>query len=265
MKITIDRKVLEQALDALEKALPITREQLYAIISLREALAQPVAQPEKRETWLAIREGHLNAASDSYFTARPQLDSAVNRRIFYAGHSSGYGDEAPQPAAQQEHDPFLPTGARIARGMRALAAAQPTEPAGEPVAWDVYVAEHQRGYLIDSLDDPQYLDDATNHGAVVTPLYTRPAVQQEPAGEPVAHFGSAYVNENGVHITTVLGPVAIPQDAALYTRPAVPLSDDRIDRAIAELGLNYLADAANNRAVLRELCRKAAHKIGGAE
>jgi hypothetical protein len=37
--------------------------------------------------------------------------------------------------------------------------------------------------------------------------------------EPVAHFGSAYVNENGVHITTVLGPVAIPQDAKLYTHP----------------------------------------------
>ena len=42
--------------------------------------------------------------------------------------------------------------------------------------------------------------------------------QAEPV-EPVAYFGSAYVNENGVHITTVLGPVAIPQDAKLYTAP----------------------------------------------
>ena len=42
-----------------------------------------------------------------------------------------------------------------------------------------------------------------------------------------------------------------------------PLTDEQIDRAIAELGLNYLADAANNRAVLRELCRKAAHGIKG--
>ena len=41
----------------------------------------------------------------------------------------------------------------------------------------------------------------------------------QPEQEPVAHFGSAYVNENGVHITTVLGPVAIPQDAKLYTTP----------------------------------------------
>jgi hypothetical protein len=54
----------------------------------------------------------------------------------------------------------------------------------------------------------------------------------EPAQqEPVAHFGSAYVNENGVHVTTVLGPVAIPQDAKLYTSPPaqrtwVGLSDE---------------------------------------
>jgi septal ring factor EnvC (AmiA/AmiB activator) len=41
----------------------------------------------------------------------------------------------------------------------------------EPVAWDVYVAEADNGYLIDDLDDPQYIDDATNHGAVATPLY----------------------------------------------------------------------------------------------
>ena len=46
------------------------------------------------------------------------------------------------------------------------------------------------------------------------------ALAEQPAQqEPVAHFGSAYVNENGVHITTVLGPVAIPQDAKLYTSP----------------------------------------------
>ena len=46
-------------------------------------------------------------------------------------------------------------------------------------------------------------------------------------------------------------------------QPSKPLTDEQIDRAIAELGLNYLADASNNRAVLRELCRKAAHGIKG--
>ena len=46
-------------------------------------------------------------------------------------------------------------------------------------------------------------------------------------------------------------------------QPSKPLTDEQIDRAIAELGLDYFADAANNRAVLRELCRKAAHGIKG--
>jgi hypothetical protein len=41
----------------------------------------------------------------------------------------------------------------------------------KPVAWDVYVKEADKGYLIDSLDDQQYMDDATNHGAVATPLF----------------------------------------------------------------------------------------------
>ena len=44
---------------------------------------------------------------------------------------------------------------------------------------------------------------------------------------------------------------------------AVPLTDEQIDQAIAELGLNYLADAhATNRAVLRKLCHHA-HDIKG--
>lgn len=99
--ITIDRKVLEQALDALDR-------------------------PRNAQSW------YQRACDDA------QAAKALREALA-------------QPAAQQE-------------------------PAGEPVAWDVYVAEHERGYLIDSLDDPQYLDDATNHGAVATPLYTHPAV-----------------------------------------------------------------------------------------
>ena len=43
------------------------------------------------------------------------------------------------------------------------------------------------------------------------------------------------------------------------------LTDEQIDRAIAELGLNYLADAhATNRAVLRKLCHHA-HGIKGGQ
>ena len=56
------------------------------------------------------------------------------------------------------------------------------------------------------------------------------AIAEAEKTEPVAHFGSAYVNENGVHVTTVLGPVAIPQDAKLYTSPPQrqPLTDEQI-------------------------------------
>lgn len=59
--------------------------------------AQPEAVPY--ETWLALREGHFNAASEEYFAARPQLDSAANRRIFYAGHCKGYDAAAPTTEA----------------------------------------------------------------------------------------------------------------------------------------------------------------------
>jgi hypothetical protein len=49
------------------------------------------------------------------------------------------------------------------------------------------------------------------------------------------------------------------EERPAHQKPWVGLTDEQIDRAIAELGLNYLADVANNRAVLRELCRKAAN------
>jgi hypothetical protein len=65
---------------------------------------------------------------------------------------------------------------------------------------------------------------------IVATIEERKALAQ-PAQESVAHFGSAYINENGVHITTVLGPVAIPQDAKLYTAPPQrkPLTDEDLD------------------------------------
>ena len=61
-------------------------------------------------------------------------------------------------------------------------------------------------------------------------------VAKQEQGEPIAHFGSAYINENGVHVTTVLGPVAIPQDAKLYLEPQQrkPLPKKRIDELADE-------------------------------
>jgi hypothetical protein len=52
------------------------------------------------ERHTAIREGHFNQASDEYFEARPQIDSAANRRVFYAGHCKGY-DTATEPLVKQ--------------------------------------------------------------------------------------------------------------------------------------------------------------------
>ena len=71
----------------------------------------------------------------------------------------------------------------------------------------------------------------------------------------------------------VLAEAVLSMDSALTTPQSThaqpvarePLTDEQIDQAIAELGLNYLADAhATNRAVLRKLCHHA-HGIKGGQ
>ena len=51
-----------------------------------QAISAPQQKPLTDEQDRAICEAYSNAASDEYFKARPQLDSDVNRRIFYAGY-----------------------------------------------------------------------------------------------------------------------------------------------------------------------------------
>jgi hypothetical protein len=152
--ITIDKAVLEQALDALEKlddyvARIEGNDRRYGrtIAALRKALAQLEAQPNEPAKDIGVEQDERVFARIAAMNAKQAPQKTTPSYI--DGYNAGMADA--NRMAQQE-------------------------PAGEPVAWDVYVAEHQRGYLIDSLDDPQYLDDATNHGAVATPLYTRPAV-----------------------------------------------------------------------------------------
>jgi hypothetical protein len=79
---------------------------------------------------------------------------------------------------------------------------------------------------------PEWALDAEHMIRRLVKAFNEAHVQQE----PVAHFGSAYVNENGVHITTVLGPVAIPQDAKLYTSPPQrkPLTLEEIENIIPD-------------------------------
>ena len=52
----------------------------------QQAKPQPLSDEQDR----ALCEAYCNTASDEYFKARPQLDSDVNRRIFYAGHRKAW-------------------------------------------------------------------------------------------------------------------------------------------------------------------------------
>ena len=51
---------------------------------------EPAQQPLTDEQERALCEAYCNTASDEYFKARPQLESDVNRRIFYAGHRKAW-------------------------------------------------------------------------------------------------------------------------------------------------------------------------------
>lgn len=60
---------------------------------------QPVSAEADRERFLAIREGHHNAAEREYFDARPQIDTGDRRRVFYAGFCKGYDAALTPPQA----------------------------------------------------------------------------------------------------------------------------------------------------------------------
>lgn len=113
----------------------------------------------------ALCEAHCNSAADEYFNPRPQLDSQVNRRIFYAGHRKAWLQQAEATApllariaelerfkdaydAWQEKTEWVQTTAtagelgkhradvlreRIEKLKSALSAAPVAQP--EPVAW----------------------------------------------------------------------------------------------------------------------------------
>ncbi len=83
------------------------------------------------------------------------------------------------------------------------------------------------------------------------------------SGEPVAWL-DPWTGTNVTADPDAYGKHGIP---LVRQQPVVrePLTDEQIDQAIAELGLNYLADAhATNRAVLRKL-RHHAHGIKGGQ
>lgn len=67
----------------------------FAAQFARAIAAAPVQPQEQRkpltdEQDRALCEAFYNRAADEYFETRPSLDSALNRRIFYAGHRKAW-------------------------------------------------------------------------------------------------------------------------------------------------------------------------------
>ena len=71
-----------QCCDAFFGGLPPQEPVVITITEKRESLTD--------EQERALCEAYCNTASDAYFKARPQLDSQVNRRTFYAGHRKAW-------------------------------------------------------------------------------------------------------------------------------------------------------------------------------
>jgi hypothetical protein len=144
--ITIERSVLEQALDALWHGITVMNHQGCAIEcmplhlaarAISEALAQPAAQPTIDLSRLDPFVGGLGKA----ILQELKEDLAAQ--------------PAPQPAAQ------------------------PTEPAGEPVAWAVYwgigdMRRHSVHFEIETAK--QATSEIKSNPSEIRPLYTRPAV-----------------------------------------------------------------------------------------
>jgi hypothetical protein len=192
-KITIDRSVLEQALEALINAVPYSINnafiQAQAAKALRNALAQPAAQP-----------------TEPAYTEAVSLATALFKKHF----------------AHEEHY----VSGRI-----------------------VWAPCDTTAGVISQIDN------------MVSGLI-QPTTQQAPAGEPVAVFRE---DDDIGHIDLLpyQGPMLKDGDK-LYTRPAVPLTDEFLlslwsgsDSPRPVLGKNKVLAFA--RAI------EAAHKIGGAE
>ena len=60
----------------------------YSAANPQPAQPEPVELTDEQDR--ALCEAYCNTHSDEYFKARPQLDSDVNRRIFYAGHRKAW-------------------------------------------------------------------------------------------------------------------------------------------------------------------------------
>ena len=128
--------------------------------------------------------------------------------------------------------------------------------------------------ILDAADDfrSQYKHGGTTFDEFDALGFARAALrswgQPSGAGEAAEHYRNAIAS--ACEGWTMPAGLRKHLETALWSLPtqaqagAVPLTDEQIDRAIAELGLNYLADAhATNRAMLRKLCHHANGIRGG--
>ena len=58
-----------------------------AVLSAAPVVREPLTFEQRR----AIQEAHCNDMAQAYFSARPQLNDKVERRIYEAGFNAGYG------------------------------------------------------------------------------------------------------------------------------------------------------------------------------
>lgn len=101
---------------------------------------------------------------------------------------------------------YLPdTSSSVARLHKAYQKAEEAlsaQASAEPAAWLVSVDEHDNHYVVASLDDGKWLDDATNHGAVAEPLYTH----QPRAAGPVVPEGYVLVKLTEISDGVLVAP-----------------------------------------------------------
>jgi hypothetical protein len=198
-----------------------------AITAIKESLAQPEQEPVALNVTI---EGEAAKLLSAMLEPALDGDDPTAIRLMIGNGYSGYGlyvadDEYPEegsellvnttpphPKHSEQHPvEFLANGTRFKMTFDSKGRV--------PTFWNYMQELDGRWVALVAAEDDCHLK------------LTAPQKTKEPEQEPVAHFGSAYVNENGVHITTVLGPVAIPQDAKLYTtQPQREPITDEIDR-----------------------------------
>jgi len=122
--MTRERELLQQALDALDRAISDDRAYIRECKDAAEAIrahlaAQPApGEPVNREHAIALRDAELCGCEDMYFAARPQIDTLQARRIYAAGFKAGY--EVRPPAQPAPAEPVALESVHLTRDIKGM-------------------------------------------------------------------------------------------------------------------------------------------------